>query len=108
MTRLVFRIQEDLIPIYNLIHNIVLRNKKFILLVKEGISLYTIKKKGSISKLCRILSIKIITNSKGVKKCKISLNVSGPRRSCIIDLDEEKINNYLQETVLPFIKGYSS
>jgi hypothetical protein len=109
MTIWVTQIDDELLKIYNLINNLIEGNRELILLGEQCISLYTIKEKGRRSHLCsRILSITIIKNSKGVKKYKISLNVSGPRRSCIIGLDEEKIDKYLQETVFPLIERYSS
>lgn len=117
MTIWVAQIDDELIKIYNLISQLISGNKKFILLGEQCISLYLrdkisnriAKKHGIRYRLKkRILSITIITNRKGVKKYRMSLNVSDPRRSCIIDLDEEKINNYLKETVLPFIEGYNS
>lgn len=109
MSICVAKMDDELLKIYNLISQLISGNRKLRLLGEQCISIYTIKEKGRISHLCsRILSITIITNSKGVNKYKISLNVSGPRRSCIINLDEKEIKKYLQETVLPFIKRYNS
>jgi hypothetical protein len=105
MTIGVTQIDDELLKIYNLINNLIEGNRELILLGEQCISLYLrekisdriAKKHGIRYRFTkRILSITIIKNSKGVKKYRISLNVSGPRRSCIIDLYEQgRIGGYI-------------